>query len=65
MHRVEADVTASEKDPNQEPSHFACGVSISAKTQEGDEEAAIQNGDNDKEFEKVLYLETLILDNIR
>jgi hypothetical protein len=56
MHRVEADVTAPEKDSNEEPSHFTCCVSISAEAQEGDEEAAIQNGDNDEEFEKVFYL---------
>ena len=56
MHRVEADVTASEEYSHEEPTHFASCICISPKTQECDEESAIQNCNNYHKFEEIFHL---------
>jgi hypothetical protein len=59
VHRIKSNVAAPKEYPYKQPSHFASGVSISTKAPKSDEEAAIQNSNDDKKFEKIFHLHML------
>jgi hypothetical protein len=65
MHRVKSDITASEENADQKPTHLASSVCISTEAPEGNKETTIQDSDDNEKFEKVFHLDVVSYKPIR